>query len=202
MELAPDKTKLLHFNRKHIPPGEIKIKVQNHVIKSTETVKFLGIYFDPPLSFDFHVNHLVKKCKKALNIIKFPCGTWWGSDPETLFILYKNFIRSIIDYSSYIYCPFNTKSLEKIQKIENAAIRIPLGYRITTPINVLHAESKIIPLFDRIKYLCHNYLSKIISNTGSLTYKCILNYYNIFTKKRPKNMKIRIIIAMINNYCY
>ena len=63
LELAPDKTKLLHFNQNHIPPGEIEIKVQNCVMKSTESVKFLGIYFDRLSSFDFHINHLVKKMK-------------------------------------------------------------------------------------------------------------------------------------------
>ena len=69
LELAPEKTKLLHFNKNHIPPGEVKIKVKDCEIKSSETVKFLGIHFDYQLSFDFHANHVVTKCNKALNII-------------------------------------------------------------------------------------------------------------------------------------
>lgn len=135
------------------------------------------------------------KCGRALNIIKFLCGTWWGSDPETLVIFYKSYIRSIIDYSSFIYCPLKANLLNKIQKIQNLGIRIALGYRLSTPSNVIHAESKLVPIVDRIKYLCDTYLAKIMSNTGSLSYKCIQSYYKIYLKKLPK--KVRLISRSI-----
>lgn len=151
-----------------------------------------------------------------MNIIKFLCGTWWGSDPETLVIFYKSYIRSIIDYCSYIYCPRKVNLLEKIQKIQNSGIRIALGYRISTPINVMHAESKIVPLIHRTKYLCDNYLAKVMSNTGSLSHKCVKKYHSRYMKKPPK--KARILSQSIcdimeienqimknekyNSYCY
>ena len=132
LDLAPNKMKMLHFNKQHILPGTINIKVQDCVIKSTDSVKFLGIHFDYQLSFEYHVNQLVAKCSRALNIIKFVCSTKWGSDPETLVILYKSYVRSIIEYGSYIYCPLKANLLEKMQKIQNSAIRTALGYRIST----------------------------------------------------------------------
>lgn len=105
LELSPGKTQLLHFNNQKIVPGNSVIKIKEHTVKSCESVRFLGIIFDYELIFNHHVDHVYKKCSRALNIIKYLCGTWWGSSPVTLLCLYKSLIRSSIDYGSYIYFP-------------------------------------------------------------------------------------------------
>lgn len=46
LDLAPEKTQLMHFNKKQIHPGTISIKVQECIIKSSKSVKFLGIHLD------------------------------------------------------------------------------------------------------------------------------------------------------------
>ena len=91
LELSAQKTVFIHFNRNKHYPGATEIKIDDVVIKSSYSTKFLGIIFDYQLTFTDHINYVQKKCTKALNIIKFLCGTWWGSDPETLIILYKKF---------------------------------------------------------------------------------------------------------------
>ena len=109
LNLSPKKTKFLHINNKNILPGQTSIKVDEFRIKSSETARFLGINFDYKLSFSNQVNEIEKKCRRALNIIKFLNGTWWGSHPDTLIVLYKSYIRSIIDYGCFIYFPKTSK---------------------------------------------------------------------------------------------
>ena len=140
LSFTPAKTKLVHFNNKKIKPGETKIKVNGICIKSSESIKFLGIHFDYDMSFKSHIKHIQRKSYKALNIIKFLCGTWWGSDPETLTTLYKSYIRSSIDYGCFIWFPKQKKLIEKIEKIQYAALRTVLGYRISTPTNIILAN--------------------------------------------------------------
>ena len=72
-----------------------------------------------------------------MNIIKFLRVTWWGSDHETLIILYKSFVRSILDYGCFVYFPTQLNQIEKLEKIQYAVIRLALGYRINTPTNIL-----------------------------------------------------------------
>ena len=74
----------MHFNDKNIKPGETEIKIGDYTIKSSATAKFLGIIFDYKLSFIPQINRVEKKCARALNIIKYLRGTWWGADPDTL----------------------------------------------------------------------------------------------------------------------
>lgn len=186
LELSPLKSHLLHFNNMKILPGNIEIKINDYAIKSSDSVKFLGIIFDYKMTFGPHIDQVKKKCSRALNIVKYLCGTWWGSSPETLLILYKSFVLSIIDYGSYIYFPSTKKASKKIEAIQNEAIRIALGYRRSTPIGILLAESKLMLLKERSNYLCDCYIAKIMSNSNSDVYKTINNYFNFYKKKIPK----------------
>ena len=103
LNLTPAKTKFMHFNNQKILPGETELEIAGVCIKSSEQVKFLGVIFDYNMSFVPQLNYIQQRCYKSLNIIKFLCGTWWGSDPETLTTLYKCYTRSIIDYSCFVW---------------------------------------------------------------------------------------------------
>lgn len=97
-----------------------------------KSLKFLGITFDYAFTFEEHVNNVRKKSFASMNILKYLCGTWWGTNPSTLLILYKSYIRSLMDYGIFIYTQKNSKNLEKIEKIQNVALRICMGYRQST----------------------------------------------------------------------
>ncbi|CAB0041508.1 unnamed protein product [Trichogramma brassicae] len=97
--------------------------------------------------------------------MKFLCGTYWGSHPDTLLILYKSYIRSIMDYGSFIYLPKNKQDKLKLERIQFAAIRCALGYRMSTPTNILLAEAKMFSFEERTKMLGKAYIAKALSNT-------------------------------------
>lgn len=116
LDLCAHKTVLMHFNRNQHPLGEIEIKIDDIIIKSSYSAKFLGILYDCQMTFSPHITYVPKKCINALNIIKFLCGTWWGSDPITLITFYKSFVRSHIDYGSFLYYPTRKNISEKLEK--------------------------------------------------------------------------------------
>ena len=127
---------------------------------------------------------------RAINIIKFLCGTWWGSNPTTLLILYKSYVRSILDYASFIYYPKLKKYREMLEKIQYAALRSAMGYRISTPTNIILAETKVCAIRDRARFLCRCYLSKIISFSESNVYENLMKTCSGNNKKKIlKNRK-------------
>ncbi|KAL7286421.1 hypothetical protein TKK_0019370 [Trichogramma kaykai] len=143
LNIAPHKTKFIHINNKKIKPGSKAIRVRESTIKSGNNYKFLGIIFDYELSFKAQVNHIHTRCSSAMNMIRFLRGTWWGSHPETLTTMYKCYIRSILDYACYVNYPSISTLQLKLERIQYAAIRLCLGYRQSTPTNILLAESKL-----------------------------------------------------------
>ena len=135
---------------------------------------------------------------RALNIIKFLGGTWWGSDPSTLIILYKSFVRSLIDYGCYIYFPSSVNLIKKLKRIQYIAIRSALGLRIITPSNIVLAEAELLSIKDRTELLRYSYPAKVMSNLNSTTFKCITSFQYI-DKKRTL-IRNSLISRCISNF--
>ena len=168
LDIATDKTVLIHFKNKNSLPGTTEININNTEIKSSETVRFLGITFDYKLNQ--HINKVNTRCNRALNITKFLRGTWWGSDPQTLITLYKSYVRSVIEYASSVYFPTRKNSIYKLERIQYQAIRLALGYRRSTPTTILLAESKLPLLSERAKFLANRYITNVLANRKSMLY--------------------------------
>ena len=68
LNLAPQKTVFIVFDKNNIQPGELEIQIDEFTVKSSESVRFLGILFDYKLSFKLQIDHIKKRCFRALNI--------------------------------------------------------------------------------------------------------------------------------------
>lgn len=77
--------------------------------------------------------------------------------------IYKSYVRSILEYGLFVYYPKDHNGREKINKIQSKGLRVALGYRNSTPINVMTAEAKILKIEDREGLLARNYWTKITS---------------------------------------
>ena len=190
LTLSPAKTEYIHFNKDGIEPGQSLINVKDQVVLSKGDVKFLGVYFDYRLTFDKHVRCVQEKTNRALNIVKFLSGVGWGAHPSTLLTFYKSFVRSIIDYGSFIYLPSQKTKLMKIEKVQYAAIRVALGLRRSTPTNILLGESKLLSIFCRAKILCTNFLLKLYNNARSIAYLTIKTHSKTIIRDHRKTTNI------------
>lgn len=47
-------------------------------LERVKVFKFLGIYFDVKLIWTEHINKIVEKCQKVLNIMRCISGVEWG----------------------------------------------------------------------------------------------------------------------------
>lgn len=62
--------------------------------------------------------------------------------PDTLMLMQKNDIKSIMDYAFSVYFSRNSPALDRIEKIQFSGIRSALGYRFSTP-TILPEESRL-----------------------------------------------------------
>ena len=96
------------------------ISFQGHAIKSEETVKLLGVTLDNKLNFDTHISNLCKKAATQLNVLK-RLRSFIGFEQKK--VLVQSFF-----YSNFNYCPLvwyfsSVKSLHKIEKLQERALR-------------------------------------------------------------------------------
>ena len=119
-----NKTKLLLFQiqkKQNTTPNLWLCKEQ---LKYSDEAKFLGVTFDSKLSFENHINDIVNRCRKRLNLLKAIRGKTWGASPLIIMQTYKSFIRPVLEYSCVLFAHAEYHLLKKIQSIEIEAIKI------------------------------------------------------------------------------
>ena len=199
LNISVEKTKFLIFNsnKKRIPfDSHISLKDQR-IPLSYEAI-FLGILFDCELSWTPHFQRLINKISKTMNIIKFLRGTWWGSHPGSLRILYHSLIRSSLEYGCQALTIYKNKSYDKICKLQNQILRMILGYRISTPIPVMFSELKEPPLYCRFQFLTKKFIIKILSVEDHPILEPLYRLEQLTTKNNTYN--IRTAFYLLNSY--
>ena len=172
LAIAPEKCFLISFdNSSRRTDKNLKILVNNNEVKASEFVKFLGMYLDRCLNWQTHINNIVNKCKSSMRILSCLRSTWWGAEPRSLRQLYIALIRSRIEYGGFLISPYSHKVFQKLNKVQNLAIRIALGYRNSSPINVMLGKSKIPSLDLRLKELGLKYVLKCLAVNNSTIIK-------------------------------
>jgi len=93
-------------------------------------VKDLGILFDSKLKFDSHINNIFIRLNKMLGFIIRNCIDF--SDKHALKSIYCSLIRSICEYGSIIWPPYQISSKLKLEKIQHKFLRF-LSYKCSIP---------------------------------------------------------------------
>jgi hypothetical protein len=70
------------------------------------------------------VKELKATLQKRVNLLKYIASIKWGGHPKILSILFKNFIRSNINYGSTIYANAPKTILQKLETIQNTGKRL------------------------------------------------------------------------------
>ena len=179
---------------------KVSIFLNGQRLKQEKSIKFLGMIFDHKLSWKDHVDYLVEKCQKRINVLKALTGSKWGADKETMVILYKTFIRSVIDYGSIIYCSASPSILKKLDVVQSQALRLCCGALKCTPVCALEVECGIPPLQCRRKLLVHKTALKYKYTDKNPTQECFDNCYQLHYGKYNDHFKpIKLKVAEVIN---
>lgn len=163
LDLEPSKSNVMVFNNKADRENGLKCRIAGQRIGNVRSVKFLGIIFDSKLRFDRKLTHVHGRTLKAINILRFVCRVTWRMEVGTALMIYKSYVRALIEYGLLVYYPREVKGQRTLERLQNKGVRIAMGYSNSTPINVMTAEAKII-IEDRAGLLARNYWIKITSN--------------------------------------
>lgn len=164
LSLSTNKTQLCIFNNqinKNKINHNTNLNFKGTIIPPSSKIKFLGITFHSSLNWFEHFSSLEFKCLNTLKTLKCLGHKWWGSDPSLLLRLYRSLIRSKLEYGGFLFHDISLALKSKLDKILMRAIRIVMGYRNSTPLNVILTEAHEPSLFYRIKYLGLNFFSRI-----------------------------------------
>ena len=120
--------------------------------------KVMGLTLDPKLTYRTHIHNISIQPIKPLQMIKALTATGWGKQKETLMPTHKAVMRPALKYASSIWSPLaSLTSIDKLQVMQNAALKIVTGCTQDTNIQHLHDETLIPPIHDHLQLHASQY---------------------------------------------
>lgn len=86
----------------------------------------LGIVFDTKLTFIPHLNYIIPKTFSTLYFIRR--NTAQFTDPYIKKIIYSSFVRSKLEYASFIWSPTANIHINRIEKIQKSFLKFALNF--------------------------------------------------------------------------
>jgi ribonuclease HI len=198
LNISAVKSKICLFSR-GFRRKELKININKHALKTERTVKYLGMWLDGSLRWNKHVNEIVEKISRFLNLLRILAGSGWGLHPNHLRSLYMSIIRSRLDYGCVLYGNSAKTNLGKLDRVQNQALRIIGGFIRSTPIHVMEAELSLPPLCLRRLYLAYKYCIKSMSVSENTNLKFLRELSAASSDNYWQRVKKPMLLIVLND---
>lgn len=123
MSLSIDKCFVVTFCRS-TNPIHWEYKIGDTAIQRNEQVKDLGVLLDTKLSFNDHRSDIIDRANRQLGFIMRTTKEF--TDVHCLKTLYTSLVRSILESSSVVWCPYQTTWIERLERIQRRFVRFAL----------------------------------------------------------------------------
>lgn len=151
--------------RQHVQDPFINLTLNDQVISQVECIDYLGVKLDQNLSFDPHVDRVIAKISRALGVLKRVSPF---IDQDTKLTLFNTIVLPHFDYCSTVWDICSENHINKLQRLQNRAMRIILGCKFRTHITDMLSTLKWLNVRQRL-----------------LLHKCVL-MYKIVNKITPE----------------
>ena len=143
VQLNPLKSQLVIFTKCPRHKSEIEqlkptIKLFNHVIPIVTEATYLGVIFDTRLTWESQFRMMTAKAYKRLNVLRHLSSLSKNHNPNTMIHLYRSIIRPIFEYGSVCIINAAEVHLNKLQLLQNQALRVVTSSPLYTHTNDLH----------------------------------------------------------------
>ena len=96
------------------------------VLEETVCEKDLGVFIDPNLNFEEHVNYVLKKTRSLSGLIM---RTIHYKTKDIMVPLFKSIIRPILEYGNVVWNPILRKHIDSIEAIQRHFTRCIIGMK-------------------------------------------------------------------------
>lgn len=167
VEFDTAKTELIHFANTKESRNCILNLPGGASVEPSQSVKWLGVWFDSKLSFKLHVKLRVSQAKAAFQRMARLTNAEKGLSPLAMRQLYIACVTSISDYASQVWWKGQKNFLEMLQGLQNMALRKILGCFRTSPVRPMEVEACLCPPDVRLNHSRRKYAVRSLQLTPS-----------------------------------
>ena len=127
--LNPLKSQLICFSKcprhaKEIEEHKPSLSLFGSNIEIVHEITFLGVIFDSRLTWEPQFRKMTEKAYKRLNVLRHLSTLWKKPNPNVMLHLYKTLVKPIFEYGSVCIANAAGVHLDKLQLIQNHALRV------------------------------------------------------------------------------
>lgn len=196
LQLNVKKCNIVTYTRKQSPPI-INTTLGNQAVSKCDKIRDLGVVLDSKLTFTEHYNTIIYKAKNMLNFIKR--FSYNFQDPYTLKTLYIAYVRSIMEYCSIVWSPYQATHIERLESVQKQFVLFALrklGWTIF-PLPSYESRCMLIHLDTLVKrreFASLSFLNDIVSHRiKSSSILQSLNFYAPTRALRTRAMFIETV---------
>lgn len=123
MQLNLGKTVFMSFTRKKNPYAA-SYAINNNILSRVLEYKYLGVNYTTDLRWNTHVDYVVAKAGKTLGFLRRNARNF---NKDTRELLYKAYVRSVIEYACVVWDPPTARDKIKLERLQNLAARFVTG---------------------------------------------------------------------------
>lgn len=161
LKLNTVKSKTMIISTKCINENIDMVQLDNNVIEYVDHMKYLGVIIDGNLKFNYFVDHVIKKLGKKIG---FFSRVSKRLDIWTKIIVYKSIIAPHFDYCSTILFLCTENDIQRLQKMQNKAMRVILYCDKRTHIRTMLDALQWMSVKQRIYLHSMIFIYKLVNN--------------------------------------
>lgn len=189
LTINPSKSKAMLFGRKvriETLRSQLNIQMEGKKLQVVTVARSLGLEMDVNFNFETHISKCMKKAFSSLKLI-YASKNFLNFRFRT--ILCESLVLSHFNYADSVYGPCITKAVQgRIQRIQNACIRLICGIRKYDHISHKYAELKWLKMHERrFLHACCLFHNIIISKSPPYLFEKIsyrTDVHNINIRKK------------------
>ena len=175
MRLNPKKCRELVINfLQYLPASPGMLHIDGSPVRRVETYKILGVHLSSDLTWNVHIEYIVKKASKRLYALRSLKKA--GVQPSDLVGIYCALIRSVLEYAAPVWSGLPVYLSEVIEAVQRRAMRIIFPH---ADYNTALCSAGLGSLADRRDAICAKFISKARTSpplSYILTNRCTIDH--------------------------
>ncbi|GFW38517.1 probable RNA-directed DNA polymerase from transposon X-element [Trichonephila clavipes] len=153
ISINTEKSKAIIFKKGQYRRKPPPLKLFQNPISWNNQVEYLGVTLDSKLTFIHHLKKITCKFKRSLASLHPLLNRKSKLSLNKKRVIYIQYLQPILTYACQIWGIAAETHLNKLQILQNKALRTILDAPVYVPRRYLHKELKILPINSRIKQL-------------------------------------------------
>ena len=161
------------------------ITLQNIGITQSDSLNILGVIFNEKLNWKHHTNRVFKKANQRFHALRKVVKYLDAVDSHSI---YAGTIRSLIEYSSPVFCGLNKSQAKLLNKIDRRAHKLIAGFHSTISCSCSKSTLKE----RRVAQSCQLFLIAEVQESHLL--------HNLVPERLPRSRRFRLPYTRTNTY--